>query len=145
MTCFFDTSVLVAALLWRQEGHEDALAWLNRARNGEFSWAVAAHSLAEFYSTLTGMPPPYRRPPDRVIRLLQDDVIGGGANVVSLSPTEYLSVIGQMAKLGVTGGAIYDALIAFTAQKAKADKLLTFNIDHFKRVWPEGVERIVAP
>ena len=40
--------------------------------------------------------------------------------------------------LGLTGGMIYDALVVTAAEKAGAEKLVTFNPDHFRRVWPEG-------
>jgi len=47
--------------------------------------------------------------------------------------------------LGLTGGIVYDALIAFAARKAKVDRMLTFNVSNFRRVWPEGGDRIIAP
>ena len=40
---------------------------------------------------------------------------------------------------------VYDALIAKVAQKAGVKRLLTFNSDHFKRVWPAGENVIVTP
>jgi predicted nucleic acid-binding protein len=48
-----------------------------------------------------------------------------------------------MADLGLSGGIVYDALIARAAQKVKADRLLTLNPGDFRRVWPNG-ERIIA-
>jgi predicted nucleic acid-binding protein len=50
-----------------------------------------------------------------------------------------------MADLGLSGGIIYDALIAKAAQKSKVDHLLTYNVDDFKRIWPEGVKHIISP
>ena len=144
MTIVFDTSVLVPALLVKHPNHESAGRWLRSAKIGEHRCVVAAHSLAEVYSNLTGLPYSPRISPPLALEFIQESILSH-ADVVGLTPQEYVSVLGQMAKLGVAGGAIYDALIAFAAQKAKADKLLTFNIDHFKRVWPEGAERIAAP
>lgn len=40
---------------------------------------------------------------------------------------------------------IYDALIARAAEVARVDRLVTLNEAHFRRVWPEGVERITGP
>jgi hypothetical protein len=43
------------------------------------------------------------------------------------------------------GGIVYDALIAKVAEKSKVERLLTLNIKHFKRVWPEGDSIIATP
>ena len=67
------------------------------------------------------------------------------SKTVSLSSSDYISVIKQMADLGLSGGLIYDALIAKAAQKSKVDHLLTYNVDDFKRIWPEGVNHIISP
>ena len=74
-----------------------------------------------------------------------NDCLATGANVVSLSAPEYVAVLARMAQLNISGGTIYDALIAYAAQKANADRLLTLNPTHFKRVWPEGADKIAAP
>ena len=50
-----------------------------------------------------------------------------------------------MSEIGLIGGTIYDALIAKVAQKAKVERLLTLNIDHFRRVWQDGENKITAP
>lgn len=39
-----------------------------------------------------------------------------------------------MVKLGFTGGAIYDSLIAHCALKIKVNKILTLNGKHFLRL-----------
>lgn len=50
-----------------------------------------------------------------------------------------------MSEVGLIGGAIYASLIAKVAQKAGLEKLLTLNIDHFRRVWQDGKNKILAP
>jgi hypothetical protein len=45
----------------------------------------------------------------------------------------------------LSGGIIYDALAVRAAQKSVIDKVLTFNIEDFKRIWPEGIEHIAVP
>ena len=47
--------------------------------------------------------------------------------------------------LGLAGGVIYDALIARVALKSNVDRLLTLNIDHFTRAWPDGEKIISLP
>lgn len=145
MIVFFDTSVLVAALLKQHSKHAVAVSWLSRARSGEFTWCLAAHSLAELYSTLTRLPLPDRQSPEIAAKLIETNITAGGASAIALTSEEYLQTIRNMSESGVGGGATYDALIAFAAQKGKADKLLTFNPVHFKRVWTEGGERIQVP
>ncbi len=63
---------------------------------------------------------------------------------MSLSASDYIVLIKRMANLGLSGGVMYDALITRAAEKSGADKVLTFNLDDFKRVWPEGAARITV-
>lgn len=45
----------------------------------------------------------------------------------------------------LAGGILYDALIALAAETADVDLLLTYNIRHFRQVWPTAVDRIHIP
>jgi predicted nucleic acid-binding protein len=47
--------------------------------------------------------------------------------------------------MGLSGGVIYDALIAHAAEKVGAERLLTLNGADFRRAWPEGESIIHAP
>jgi hypothetical protein len=51
--------------------------------------------------------------------------------LISLTPAEYISVI--EAAPPTVGGALYDALIARCAEKARAEALLTWNNRDFIR------------
>lgn len=50
-----------------------------------------------------------------------------------------------MVHLNLTGGSIYDALIAQAASKAKVDMLLTLNPNHFTRLRDTIAERVHVP
>jgi predicted nucleic acid-binding protein len=53
---------------------------------------------------------------------------------LAVQPTntdEYAETLQTFAALGVAGGAIYDALLAGCALKAKADTLYTWNLRHY--------------
>lgn len=50
-----------------------------------------------------------------------------------------------MVNLNLTGGAIYDALIAQAAINAKVDLLLTLNPSHFTRLGDEFTRLILVP
>jgi len=140
----FDTSVLVAGLVGSLPAHERAFTWLQRAKTGELEFLVATHSLAELYSVLSTLPARPRISPADAQRLVHENV-GSTASLISLSAADYRSTLVRMAELGLSGGAVYDALIARAAEKSGAERLLTLNPDDFRRVWPEGKSRIHVP
>jgi predicted nucleic acid-binding protein len=124
--------------------HSHAFPWLKRAKSGEFDMFVASHTLAELYAVLTTLPISPRIPPDAARRLIHDDV-ETTAKIIPLSSQDFISTIKNMADLGLSGGIIYDALIVRAAKKSGADKVLTFNIDDFSSLWPEGELHLVVP
>ena len=144
MKILFDTSVLVAAVVQPHPMHSRALPWLKRAKAGEYDFVVATHTLAELYAVLTTLPVKPRISSSTAWRLIQEN-IEGSAKIVSLSPSDYRHTIKRMADFGLNGGIIYDAIIAKVAQKAGIERLMTFNADDFRRVWPEGEAVIYVP
>ena len=140
----FDTAVLVAAMTERRLSHGRALPWLKRSLAREIAFVVAAHSLAEIYAVLTALPGSPRISPAAAARLIREN-IEGKAEVVSLGASDYAAVVRQLSELGLSGGVVYDALIARAAQKSRVDRLLTFNARDFLRVWPEGAEFLTVP
>jgi len=140
----FDTSTLVQALGRSLDWHSRAVPWLQRAIQGEFEWVVAAHTLAELYGVLTTLPISPRPSPAQVRRLIRENV-EKHATIVALTPRDYRDLIRELSEAGMIGGVIYDALICKVAQKASMQRLLTFNVAHFQRVWPEGAKIIMAP
>jgi predicted nucleic acid-binding protein len=144
MKILFDTSVIIAAMVEPHPLHSRAFPWFKRAKSKEFEILVASHTLAELYAVLTTLPISPKITPGMARQLIFTNIEITG-KTVSLSSSDYISVIKQMGDLGLSGGVIYDALIAKAAQKSKADRLITFNVDDFKRVWPEGVKQIFSP
>lgn len=144
MKILFDTSVLVAAIVEPHPLHSSAFKWLKRVRANELDMIIATHTLAELYAVLTTLPISPKITPGIARHLIHND-IETISKIVSFSPSDYSSVIKRMADLGLSGGVIYDAIIAKAAQKSGVDHILTFNIDDFKRVWPEGADHIVVP
>jgi predicted nucleic acid-binding protein len=142
MKVLFDTSVLVAAIVESHTRHEAARLWLEQAQAGLVGYVVSAHTLAELFSVLSTLPTSPRPTPALARRLVYENV-ERGARVVPLSRRDYSAVLRDMADLGLSGGVVYDALVARAAQKAKVDRLLTLNPGDFRRVWPAG-ERIIA-
>lgn len=144
MKVLFDTSALVAAMVEGHPLHERSLAWLEKARRGALEYVVAAHSLAELYAVLSSYPTRPRLTPGVAARLVHDNV-AAVANVVPLNAADYAAVVRAVAELGLSGGVVYDALVAQAARKTNAERLLTLNPRDFLRVWPEGAEIVIAP
>ena len=65
--------------------------------------------------------------------------------LVSLTDGEYLSTIESLAAKGLSGGMVYDGLIARCARKAGATRIYTWNIRHFKIVDEELAAIVYTP
>jgi predicted nucleic acid-binding protein len=141
---FFDTSVLLAAMVAAHPMHERARAWLDRGLAAQFEVLVACHSLAEAYAVLTGLPARPRISPEAARRLLRENV-QSVAKLVTLTAGDYARVVERLAEAGLGGGVVYDALIAQAAAKAGVDRFLTFDAEDFRRVWPQGEHLIAIP
>lgn len=144
MRVLFDTSILVAAIVEAHSRHEPAVSWLRRARAGEFEFLAAAHSLAELYSTLSTLPARPRISPAVAWRLVQENV-ATQAHLIALSPEDYRATIERAVEAALSGGVIYDALIARAAEIGGADRLLTLNAADFRRISPEIAAIVVTP
>ena len=144
MKVLLDSSVLIAALLPDHVHHAVAHAWLTQAKVGTFEYVVSGHSTAEVYSVLTRLPrtPPIL--PTDAWRLLQENVLSS-AKIVTLSDSDYVDLLKDLSQRGISGGAVYDAIIAKAADLAQVDHLLTLNESHFQSVWPAGSRKIVSP
>lgn len=144
MKVLLDTSVLVAALVEPHPEHPRALPWLTKAKLKSSQLVISSHSIAELYAVLSTLPVSPRISPGLAWRLIRES-IELHASIISLTSSEYLATVKHLSDLGLSGGAVYDALIVKAAQKSGVDRIVTFNINDFKRVWPEGASRIVSP
>jgi predicted nucleic acid-binding protein len=144
MKIFFDTSVLISAMIEAHPRHAVSFPWLKRAKAKEFDWAVCSHTLAELYATLTSMPLRPRITPEIAVKLLHEN-IEKEAQVVSLTGRDYLATIKNISKLNLPGAIIYDAMIAQAAEKFRADHLLTHNEEDFSRLFPQKNSFLIFP
>jgi predicted nucleic acid-binding protein len=136
----FDTSVLVAAFEVSHPRHTVCLPWLQQAQTEQIQGLIATHTLAEVYSVLTRLPVRPRISPEVAQRLITENL--ERFEVITLTTEDYQIVIAQMVNLNLTGGGIYDALIAQAAVKAEVNTLLTLNPNHFTRLG-EDIARLV--
>lgn len=67
------------------------------------------------------------------------------ATIATLTATDHRAVLDDLAERGLSGGVVYDALIARAAVRASADRLVTLNSRDFRRAWPEGHDRVIEP
>jgi predicted nucleic acid-binding protein len=138
---FFDTSVLIPTFLEDHEHHEASFELFLKANKRQS--ACAAHSLAEIYSTLTRLPGPHRLGAEQILLFLEN--IRERVTIFALNAEEYDSAIQNAEALGVTGGTIYDALLARCALKANAEIIYTWNVGHFQQLGPDVAKRIKTP
>jgi predicted nucleic acid-binding protein len=144
MKILFDTSLIIAALVESHPMHVRAFPWLKKAKAKDFELVVASHTIAETYAVLSTLPIKPRISPSVAWRLINENIVPI-SKIVSLTPTEYSFTIKQISELGLVGGITYDALIAKVAQKSKVKRMLTLNLEHFTRVWPDGEKIISLP
>lgn len=104
-----DSSVIIRATTCRDDQERNWLQDVIAQSN-----AAIAHVFAESYSALTRMPPPFRLSPRRCFAFLSSAL---GSEPLTLSSPGYLRVLGLLADHGVSGGAVYDCLIAETARE----------------------------
>jgi predicted nucleic acid-binding protein len=138
---FLDTSVLVAIFYGEHAHHEPSLDLFLKL--SPKLGCCGAHSLAEVYSSLTRMPPPYRVRGDQALLFLTE--IQARLSLVSLDSSEYFDAIKECALAGITGGTIYDGLLAQCALKAKAELIYTWNVRHYIQFGPEVEKRVRTP
>lgn len=101
-----DTSVAVALSVADHEHHHATSEALHGRRLG-----LAGHAAFETFSVLTRLPPPARRTPATVARLLE--VSFPHSRFLGARATE--SLLGRLHGAGIAGGAVYDALVGATA------------------------------
>jgi predicted nucleic acid-binding protein len=138
---FLDTSVLVATFYADHEHHSPSIDLF--LRFGKNDACCGAHSLAEVYSTLTGMPGKRRVSGHEALLFLGD--IRERLTIVALDEQEYVQMAEASAAANLAGGAIYDAILGHCALKAKAEVIYTWNTNDFLRLSPAIAGRVKNP
>ena len=134
-----DTSCLVPLLADEHTFHEITRTEWERLKRQDVKFVVACHALLEAFAVLTRMPPPFRRAPEEVERLLREN-FGDDADIPPVAEDMVWSAMRDLVAQRVSSGAIYDAVIARSTLAAGAAVLLTWNPKDFLRVAPAGLE-----
>ena len=142
MKVLIDTSVLVSAILPDHVHHAYSLPWLER-QGRCFGCCRFGTQLGGtlFRPNQASKNASHQR--RRCALLIQHNL--SSHTVVTLTAGDYMKLIEDLARISITGGAVYDAVIAKAAEVTDVDFLLTLNIGHFQRVWPSGASRVVSP
>lgn len=111
-TLGLDTSVAVPLLVQTHKAHAAVVRWWDGREA-----ALSGHALAETYSVLTRLPGDVRLAPADAARLLGERFAKPlilGSEVAGRLPD-------LLSRLGIAGGAVYDALVALAAAEHGAD------------------------
>lgn len=103
-----DTSAAIALIVEDHEGHVATLDAVRGRRLG-----LAGHAWFETYSVLTRLPAGLRRSPADALRLLARNFPASGF----LGEAEAADLGVELARLGISGGAVYDALVGAAARQ----------------------------
>ena len=108
MTIAVDTSVAVPLLVRSHHDHATVVRWWNRQEV-----TLSGHALAETYSVLTRLPGDARLAPADAARLLKARF----SPPLLLSASLARRLPDTLSRLGIAGGAVYDALVALAAKE----------------------------
>jgi predicted nucleic acid-binding protein len=103
-----DTSTAIALVV---EDHDAHVATLNAIAGRRLG--LSGHAWFETYSVLTRLPVGLRRSPSDAIRVLVRNFPASGF----LGEVEAAELGNELARLGISGGAVYDALVGAAARQ----------------------------
>jgi hypothetical protein len=103
-----DSSAAIAFLVADHAGHEATFQTLSGRRVG-----LAGHAAFQTFSVLTRLPPPVRRSATGAAHLLKHNF----PHSCFLSAQGAERLLGQLAGLGIAGGAVYDVLVGAVAKE----------------------------
>lgn len=101
-----DTSVAIPLLVRTHRSHTEVVEWWDGREI-----ALSGHALAETYSVLTRLPGDLRLSPGEAARLMSERF--GDPLLLGWRTSRRLAAV--CSKLGIAGGAVYDALVALAA------------------------------
>lgn len=140
IAALLDSNVLVAAVVEPHAHYPDSSALFDA--QGRVRFAVAAHSLAEAYNTLTRgrLPGAFLSPAEA---LAATDWLRAATALVGLTPPQTVDAIRSFAAGGGVGPVVYDRLIGEVAVLHGIPAIVTWNIRHLAGLFPRL--RVVTP
>lgn len=129
-----DSNVVIAMLAEAHEHHVPSLQLL--AGDGDRQFAVAAHSYAEAYGTLTrrGDRALFRFSPEEAWAALES--VRAVTTLLGLTPAQTFDAIRSYSQGGGVGARLYDRLIGETAVVHGIAAIVTWNVGHMQSLFP---------
>jgi len=129
-----DSNVVIAMVAEEHEHHRPSLGLVIGDDAPHF--AVAAHSYAEAYSTLTrrGDHAPFRFEPEEAWAALES--VRAVTTLVGLTPAQTFDAMRRYAQSGGVGARLYDLLIGEAAAIQGIPAIITWNINHMRGLFP---------
>jgi hypothetical protein len=124
MKPYWDSSALLETL-------SDRTLEERLVRDGGFT---RTHALSEMFSALTGGNLGIRQRANDAAKTVR--AIAGKLEFLNLTEQEVLEALDNAQSRGVRGGRVHDYLHALAADKAKADALLTADVNDFQGLVP---------
>ena len=130
MKALVDSYGFVASFSKYHEHHLSSLELLLRYKARDV--CTAAHSFAEAYASLTGLPGAKRVTPDEAVLFLGS--IHERLKAIALDAADSLHPAELAAENGASGGGIYDVIVGQGFFKSRAEVLYTWNREHIQRM-----------
>lgn len=129
-----DSNVLIAMLVEAHEHHGPSLDLL--VRDAATQFAVATHSYAEAYSTLTrrGERAPFQLTPEEAWAALES--VRAVTVLIGLTAPQTFEAIRSYAQGGGIGARLYDRLIGEAAVAHNVPAIVTWNVGHMRSLFP---------
>jgi hypothetical protein len=129
-----DSYVIIAAVAEIHEYHGPSAALF--AGEPALRFAVAAHSYAEAYSTLTrrGDHAPFRFKAEEAWAALER--IAALTDLIGLTPAQAFANIRAYAQSGGIGARLYDRLVGEAAIVHDLPNIITWNVRHMRSLFP---------
>lgn len=144
MKAYFDTSVLIAAVVASHPSYLMASRALRTAHEKQIQAFTSTHGLAEMYAVLTRMPLRPAIYPAEAWQMITRNVLSN-FEVMDLGIEDYRNALKLSAERGWMGGKVYDVLHVIAAQKAECEYLYTYNLKHFQDVAGTWGDRLRTP
>lgn len=133
-----DSSYLIALISDWHSHHPKTLRSYQYWHDSDAQIVVPIHAILECYSVLTRIPAPYRLAPDVARQAIQESF--AHTVLIGMKEDGIGERIESLSRLGIRGGQVYDALIAWCAADAGATVLLTWNVRHFAALASPNLE-----
>lgn len=129
-----DSNVIVAGVAAEHDDHLLSVALFERFPAKSF--AVAAHSFAESYVTLTKRGPRAPLAWDAQDAWTALEAVAKATQLVGLSPAAGLDGVRLYAGQGNIGARVYDWLLGQSAVLARIPAIVTWNVGHMTGLFP---------